>query len=138
MTSRYLYIYKSDGSLYKTINFDYVTYPTDVVTVTGIDQDYAFTVVLDITPSSAVIGSIYSASAVVALVCNSKVSLFERINKMTIEPGLINNNDYLRDSMKIIVDIEAAKNAEADVDILSAQNAIDRIKFITDNDANYG
>jgi len=40
--------------------------------------------------------------------------------------------------MKIVIDIEAAKNAEADNDILSSQHAIDRIKFITDNDAIYG
>lgn len=138
MTSRYLYIYKSDGSLYKTINFAYATYPTDIVTITGLDQDYAFTVLLEITPTTPVVGSIYSLSKVVTLVCYSKVALFERVNKMTIEPALVNNNDFLRDSMKIIIDIEAAKNAEADNDILGSQNAIDRIKFITDNDANYG
>jgi hypothetical protein len=138
MTSRYLYIYKSDGSLYKTINFAYATYPTDIVTITDVDQDYAFTVLLEITPTTPVVGSIYSLSKVVTLVCYSKVALFERVNKMTIEPALVNNNDFLRDSMKIIIDIEAAKNSEADNDILSSQNAIDRIKFITDNDANYG
>jgi hypothetical protein len=66
------------------------------------------------------------------------VALFERVNKMTIEPALVNNNDFLRDSMKIVIDIEAAKNAETDNDILNSQNAIDRIKFITDNDAIYG
>jgi hypothetical protein len=138
MTSRYLYLYKSDGSLYRSINFSYVTYPTDIITITGLDQDYAFTVKLEITPASPVVGSVYSLSKVVTLVCYSKVALFERVNKMTIEPALVNNNDYLRDSMKIVIDIEAAKNAEADNDILSSQHAIDRIKFITDNDAIYG
>lgn len=138
MTSRYLYIYKSDGSLYRTINFAYATYPTDIVTITGLDQDYAFTISLEITPTTPVVGSVYSLSKVVTLVCYSKVALFERVNNMTIEPALVNNNDFLRDSMKIVIDIEAAKNAEADNDILGSQNAIDRIKFITDNDANYG
>ena len=138
MTSRYLYLYKSDGSLYKSINFSYITYPTDVITITDIDQDYAFTVSLEITPASPVVGSVYSLSKVVTLVCYSKVALFERVNKMTIEPALVNNNDYLRESMKIVIDIEAAKNAEADNDILGSQHAIDRIKFITDNDAIYG
>jgi hypothetical protein len=138
MTSRYLYIYKSDGSLYKTINFAYATYPTDVITISDIDQDYAFTVSLEITPATPVVGSVYSLSKVVTLVCYSKVALFERVNKMTIESALVNNNDFLRDSMKIVIDIEAAKNAEADNDILNSQNAIDRIKFITDNDANFG
>jgi len=133
-----MYIYKSDGSLYKSINFSYVTYPSDVITITDIDQDYAFTVSLEITPASPVVGSVYSLSKVVTLVCYSKVALFERVNKMTIEPALVNNNDYLRESMKIVIDIEAAKNAEADNDILSSQHAIDRIKFITDNDAIYG
>jgi hypothetical protein len=138
MTSRYLYIYKSDGSLYRTINFAYATYPTDIVTITGLDQDYAFTISLEITPTTPVVGSVYSLSKVVTLVCYSKVALFERVNNMTIEPALVNNNDFLRDSMKIVIDIEADKNAEADNDILGSQNAIDRIKFITDNDANYG
>jgi hypothetical protein len=138
MISRYLYIYKSDGSLYKTINFAYSTYPTDVITITDIDKDYAFTVSLEITPTTPVVGSVYSLSKVVTLVCYSKVALFERVNKMTIEPALINNNDFLRDSMKVVIDIEAAKNSESDNDILGSQNALDRIKFITDNDANFG
>ena len=138
MTSRFLYIYTSDGKLYKTINFAYGTYPSDVVTITGVDQDYAFKIDMQITPTTPVSGSNYGASRVVTLVCYSKVSLFERVNKMTIEPALVNNNDYLRDSMKIIVDIEAAKNAEADSDILTSQTCLDRIKFLTDNDANYG
>jgi hypothetical protein len=138
MTSRYLYIYTADGTLYKTVNFAYIDYPSDVITITGLDKDYAFTVNIEITPTTPVTGSVYSASRVVTLVCYSKVALFERINKMTIEPALVNNNDYLRDSMKIVIDIEAAKNAEADSDILGSQNALDRIKFITDNDANYG
>ena len=138
MTSRFLYLYKSDGTLYRTINFAYATYPTDVITIDNIDKDYAFTVNLQITPATPVVGSNYGLSKTVTLVCYSKVALFERVNKMTIEPALVNNNDYLRDSMKIIVDIEAAKNAEADNDILTSQHALDRIKFITDNDAIYG
>jgi hypothetical protein len=138
MASRFLYIYKSDGSLYKAINFSYVTYPTDIVTITDVDKDYAFTIKLEITPSTPVSGSVYSFSRLVTLVCYSKVALFERVNKMTIDPALINNNDFLRDSMKIVIDIEAAKNAESDSDILGSQNALDRIKFITDNDAIYG
>lgn len=135
MTSRYLYLYNADGTLYRTINFAYATYPSDVVTITGIDKDYAFTVNMEITPASPVVGSVYTASKVVALVCYSKVAFFERQNKMVVEPSLLNNTEYLKDSMKIVLGIEAAKNAEADTDVLNSQNAIDRIKFITDNDA---
>jgi hypothetical protein len=90
---------------------------------------------MEITPTTPVVGSVYTASKVVALVCYSKVAFFERQNKMVVEPSLLNNTEYLKDSMKIVLDIEAAKNAEADTDVLNAQNAIDRIKFITDNDA---
>jgi hypothetical protein len=135
MGSRYLYLYNADGTLYKTVNFDYATYPSDVITITGLDKDYAFTVNMVLSTEDPVIGSVYSASKVVALVCYSKVAFFERQNKMVIEPSLLNNTEYLKDSMKIVLDIEAAKNAEADTDVLNAQNAIDRIKFITDNDA---
>jgi hypothetical protein len=135
MTSRYLYMYNADGTLYRTVDFSYGAYPSDVITITGIDKDYAFTVNMEITPASVVVGSVYSASKVVALVCYSKVAFFERQNKMVIEPSLLNNTEYLKDSMKIVLDVEAAKNAEADTDVLNAQNAIDRIKFITDNDA---
>jgi hypothetical protein len=134
MTSRYLYIYKADGTLYKTVDFSYATYPTDVITITGIDQDYGFKVNMEITPASVVVGSVYTASKVVALTCYSKVAFFERQNKMVIEPSLLDNTAYLKDSMKIVLDIEAANNAAVDMDVLNAQNAIDRIKFITDND----
>jgi hypothetical protein len=134
MTSRYLYLYSADGTLYRTIDFSYVTFPTDVITITGIDQDYAFKINLEITPASPVVGSVYVASKVVALTCYSKVAFFERQNKMVVEPSLLNNTDYLKDSIKIVLDIEAANNAAVDTDVLNAQNAIDRIKFITDND----
>lgn len=134
MTNRYLYLYNADGTLYKTVNFAYATYPSDVVTITAIDKDYAFTINMEITPASPVVGSVYAASKVVALTCYSKVAFFERQNKMVIEPSLLNNTDYLKDSMKIVLDIEAANNAAADTDVLNSQNAIDRIKFITDND----
>jgi hypothetical protein len=126
MTSRYLYMYNADGTLYRTVDFSYGAYPSDVITITGLDKDYAFTVNMEITPTTPVVGSVYT---------DSKVAFFERQNKMVVEPSLLNNTEYLKDSMKIVLDIEAAKNAEADTDVLNAQNAIDRIKFITDNDA---
>jgi hypothetical protein len=62
------------------------------------------------------------------------VAFFERQNKMVIEPSLLVSKEYLKDSMRILLDIEAANNAAVDTDVLNAQNAIDRIKFITDND----
>jgi hypothetical protein len=62
------------------------------------------------------------------------VAFFERQNKMVIEPSLLVSTEYLKDSMRILLDIEAANNAAVDTDVLNAQNAIDRIKFITDND----
>lgn len=134
MTNRYLYLYNADGTLYKTVNFAYATYPTDVITITGIDKDYAFKINMEITPITPVVGSVYTASRVVSLTCYSKVAFFERQNKMVIEPSLLDNTAYLKDSMKIVLDIEAANNAAVDSDVLNAQNAIDRIKFITDND----
>jgi hypothetical protein len=54
---------------------------------------------------------------------------------MVIEPSLVNNSDYLKGSMRILLDIEAANNSAADSDILKAQSALDRIKYITDNDS---
>jgi hypothetical protein len=134
MTNRYLYLYNADGTLYRTINFAYATYPTDIIAITGIDKDYAFKINMEITPAAPVNGSVYTASKVVSLTCYSKVAFFERQNKMVIEPSLLNNTEYLKDSMKILLDIEAANNAAVDTDVLNAQNAIDRIKFITDND----
>lgn len=134
MTSRFLYLYNADGTLYRTINFAYATYPTDTITITGIDKDYGFKVNMEIVRPTPVQGSIYTATRVVALTCYSKVAFFERQNKMVIEPSLLDNTAYLKDSMKIILDIEAANNAATDTDVLNAQNAIDRIKFITDND----
>ena len=89
---------------------------------------------MEITPASVVVGSVYTASKVVALTCYSKVAFFERQNKMVIEPSLLVSTEYLKDSMRILLDIEAANNAAVDTDVLNAQNAIDRIKFITDND----
>ena len=134
MTSRYLYLYNADGTLYRTVNFSYATYPTDVITITGIDKDYGFKINMEIVRPTPVSGSVYTASRVVALTCYSKVAFFERQNKMVIEPSLLDNTAYLKDSMKIVLDIEAANNAAVDTDVLNAQNAVDRIKFITDND----
>jgi hypothetical protein len=135
MTSRYLYLYTSDGELFKTINFSYSEYPSDVVAIEDIDKDYAFTINMEITPNTPVEGSVYAKSSVASLTCYSKVAFFERQNKMVIEPSLVNNSDYLKGSMRILLDIEAANNSAADSDILNAQSALDRIKYITDNDS---
>lgn len=135
MSTRFLYLYTADGELYKTINFAYAAYVTDVIEIEDIDKDYAFTINMEITALEPVIGSVYSASDVAVLTCYSKVAFFERQNKMVIEPSLINSSEYLKGSMNILLDIESANNAAADSDILNAQNALDRIKYITDNDS---
>jgi hypothetical protein len=121
--------------LFKTINFSYSEYPSDVVAIEDIDKDYAFTINMEITPNTPVEGSVYAKSSVASLTCYSKVAFFERQNKMVIEPSLVNNSDYLKGSMRILLDIEAANNSAADSDILNAQSALDRIKYITDNDS---
>lgn len=135
MTNRVLTIYKSDGSVYlSNVDFNYTTFNTDEIEIEDIDKDYAFTIVMTITPAAPVSGSTYTASDVAVLTCFSKSVHFERQKRMAIEPSLLNNASYLKTGMKIIMDIEAARNAEADDDILSAQDALDRIKFISDND----
>lgn len=135
MTTRVLQLYTADGELYETVDFNYDDFPDDEITISNLTKDYAFTVVMTITPDTPVTGSVYVYSDIIALVCFSKVAFFERQNKMVMEPALINNDGYLRLSMQMLIDIEAAKNAEADDDILGAQNALDRIQFITENDA---
>ena len=135
MTNRVLQLYTADGELYEAIDFNYDDFPDDEIDIENLTKDYAFTIVMTITPATPVEGSVYVASDIVALVCFSKVAFFERQNRMVMEPSLINNDGFLRQSMQVLIDIEAAKNAEADDDILGAQNALDRIQFITENDA---
>lgn len=135
MLDRVLNIYKADGTLYlANVDFNYTDFPDDEIEIEDVDQDYAFTVVMTITPTVVVNDSVYEISDVMTLTCFSKSVLFERQKRMVIEPSLLNNADYLKTSVQIVLDIEAARNAESDNDIVSSQNALDRIKFISDND----
>lgn len=132
-SARTLIIYKNTGAVYRqpgqvvdTIDFSYGTYPGDSITITGLDKDYAFTIIMTITPIVPVSGSIYTVTVKTALTGYTISAERERWKKSADDPRLEKNQDYLSDTFRLLVERDNAVVAAAANDITSAQLALDR------------
>jgi hypothetical protein len=62
----------------------------------------------------------------------SMTAFYNRHTKLTTNPRLESNRDYVTDTYKIDMEVTAATAAIAAEDIVSAQYCLDRIKKIVD------
>lgn len=137
-TYRRLYLYKADGttiafpagSTTGYINFSFAAYPTDQITVTGIDQDYGLRVVMELNSSAPVGGSIYSKSSVVALTCYTNTALYNVAQIAATNPSRIDDPVFYNSWSDLQTEKDAAVLAATYGDQLSADSALKRAKNI--------
>jgi hypothetical protein len=144
-TSRNLILYKSDGTVFRgegqisdTINFSFAGYPSDSITISGVDRDYALTAVMTLAPIVVVSGSIYTATTKFALTGYVREARFTRCKKQAVQPRLEMNPQYLNDTYRLRLEQDLAIEAAAQGDVTSAQLALDRAaKIIANNPVPY-
>jgi len=135
---RRLYLYKADGTTIKFpsnstttyINFSFASYPTDQITITGIDQDYGLRVVMELSSNSPVSGSIYTKSSVVALTCYTNTALYNVAQIAAINPDRVSDPVFYDSWSELQTEKDAAVVAATYGDQLSADSALKRAKNI--------
>ena len=136
--SRKITIYKSDGTVFRQPGqtVDQIEWPFangNSLLVIGLQQDFAFNVVMVLDPQSPQGGSNYIASQKIALSCYLNTELYERGKRQSEDPRYERNVIWTNDSCRLLLERDGASAAIADDDIESAQLCLSRAKKIIDN-----
>lgn len=135
---RRLYLYKADGTTIKFpssstttyIDFSFASYPTDQITITGIDQDYGLRVVMQLNSNAPVSGSIYTKTSVVALTCYTNTALYNVVQIAATNPSRTDDPVFYDSWSELQTEKDAAVVAGTYGDQLSADAALKRAKII--------
>ncbi len=135
--NRKLTIQKSDGSylVHNSITYNQYTWPfgTNTITITGLDQDYAYKVTLTHTSNAPQPGSVYTKDASAVLKCFTLSGFYTFSNKMAVNQSLEKDYKYVKDVMRLFIEQESATKAGTDGDFAASQACLDRAKNIIDN-----
>lgn len=137
-TYRRLYLYKADGTTIKFpansttdyINFSFVAYPSDQITITGIDQDYGLRIVMELNPITPQPGSVYTKSTVCALTCYTNTALYNTVQIAAVNPERISDPTFYDSWNNLQTEKDGAIVAATYGDQLSADAALKRAKAI--------
>jgi hypothetical protein len=142
-TYRRLYLYKADGTTIKFpsgsttefINFSFAGYPTDQITITGIDQDYGLRVVMELNSSAPQPGSIYSKSSVVGLTCYTNTALYGVAQVAAVNPSRLEDPVFYESWSDLQTERDAAVMSATYGDQLACDAALKRAKNIINQSA---
>jgi hypothetical protein len=137
-TYRRLYLYKADGTTIKYpsgsttayIDFSFASYPSDQITVTGIDQDYGLRIEMQLGKTVPVSGSIYTKSSVCALTCYTNTALYNVCQIAATNPARIDDPVFYDSWSELQTEKDAAVVAATYGDQLSSDAALKRAKNI--------
>lgn len=142
-TYRRLYLYKADGTTIKFpsnsvtsyIDFSFVAYPTDQITITGIDQDYGLRIEMVLNSSAPQPGSVYSKSSVCALTCYTNTALYNVAQIAATSPARLDDPVFYNSWSQLQTEKDAAVTAATYGDQLSADAALKRAKYLINQSA---
>lgn len=142
-TYRRLYLFKADGTTIKFpsnsvtnyIDFSFAGYPTDQITITGIDQDYGLRIEMDLNSSNPQVGSVYQKSSVCALTCYTNTALYNVAQIAATSPARLDDPVFYNSWSQLQTEKDAAVTAATYGDQLSADAALKRAKYIINQSA---
>lgn len=142
-TYRRLYLYKADGTTIKFpansttdyIDFSFAGYPTDQITITGIDQDYGLRIEMDLNSSNPQSGSVYIKSSVCALTCYTNTALYNVAQIAATAPYRLDDPVFYGSWSQLQTEKDAAVMAATYGDQLSSDAALKRAKNIINQSA---
>ena len=138
-TTRRLIIYKVDGSTVAFpsgststyIDFNYSTYSSDVITITGFGQDYSLRVEMDCIKSSPVSGSTYTVTNLITMIGFTMAGLYNAAQILASNPIRLSDSTFNQSLVQLQREKTTAQNAGYYGDQFSAQAALDRAYAIT-------
>lgn len=142
-TYRRLYLYKADGTTIKFpsgsttdyIDFSFAGYPTDQITITGIDQDYGLRIVMELNSSAPQVGSIYSKSTIAGLTCYTNTALYGVAQVAAINPARLQDPVFYESWSDLQTERDAAIMSATYGDQLACDAALKRAKNIINQSA---
>lgn len=136
-SQRKLIIYKADGTVYRKpgqltdeLDFAYADFPSNQITIDGLTRDFAFHVIMELTPVLPISGSVYTVDHKFALVCFTNGYLVERVKKMQNNRRYEENQNFATDTYRISTVLDSAVIMAAGDDLNSAQTELDRAREI--------
>ena len=137
-SSRYLYIYKVDGTTIKYptgsatayINFSFSGYPTDSITIPGFTQDLGLRIDLVLTSTNPQSGSTYTKSSIVTMVGFTNNQIYNACRILATNPAKQNDENFTNSLLTINREKNVAINAGTYSDQFAAQAALDRANNI--------
>lgn len=135
---RRLFLYKADGTTIKYpessttpyIDFSFINYPNDQITIPNIDIDYGLRIVLEFQSNSPTTGSLYTKSSVCALTCYTNTALYNIAQIAATSPARLNDILFYENWSELQTEKDAAVMAATYGDQLSADAALKRARKI--------
>ena len=117
------------------IPFSFATYPTGVISLTGLTQDLALTVTMTLTPTVVVVGSVYVATRQVALNRYLEQGLYNTQAARFLSTDLVGLADVQAQlsSMDILIEQVNSQTSVLYGSLVAAQEALDRGQNVINN-----
>jgi hypothetical protein len=117
------------------IPFGFITYPTGVISLTGLTQDLALTVTMTLTPTVVVEGSVYVATNQVALNRYLEQGLYNIQAARFLSTDLVGLADVQAQlsSMDILIEQVNSQTSVLYGSLVAAQEALDRGQNVINN-----
>lgn len=117
------------------IPFSFATYPTGVISLTGLTQDLALTVTMTLTPTVVVVGSVYVATRQVALNRYLEQGLYNIQAARFLSTDLVGLADVQAQlsSMDILIEQVNSQTSVLYGSLVAAQEALDRGQNVINN-----
>ena len=117
------------------IPFSFGTYPTGVISLTGLTQDLALTVTMTLTPTVVVVGSVYVATNQVALNRYLEQGLYNIQAARFLSTDLVGLADVEAQlsSMDILIEQVNSQTSVLYGSLVAAQEALDRGQNVINN-----
>lgn len=138
-TARTLTILDSSGAALtgyaNPIDFDFADYPDDVFTVEGLTTDKALSITLTLTPTTPVIGSVYTSTEEAATNRFLQQGLYNIQEARFVNDTLKGHadKDAQSNSIDLIIEMNNSQTAVQYSSLVGAQHALDRGQTVIDN-----
>lgn len=139
LTGRTLTVTDSEGNPFpgytNPISFSFESYPSNVITLTGLTVDLALNVQMDLDIVTPISGSTYSVQEDVATNRYAQQGLYNiQVARFLDDTLPAKGGDIARlNSMDIIIEMSNSQTAAAYSSLVGAQNALTRAQNIIDN-----
>ena len=138
-SGRKIYLYKDDGTtLVPTgTTTDYINFPFadgNQIELDVLEQDMSLNILVEWESTNPQPGSVYDLEVVYTFTQYTKEFIYNKIQTWRANPSVVNDNSFWGALQRLHLEVKNAEMSNRYQDQHSAQWALDRAKYIMDND----